>query len=155
MKAYMLCVDCYAVPRAGHIIDAIDPTTGLTFHYQKSAAAVLAANPGAIRLPLEDWSQARAALQRTPIIWDPSSADQYDAMLGCLPPIDWTAAGFLVGEPDDHDAGNGQPRFQAYRCIATGTTPRYYRASRPLTRAEFTRELASHAEALIEEVDDD
>jgi hypothetical protein len=155
MKSYMLCVDCYAVPGEGHIIDAIDPTTGLTFHYQKSAAAVLAANPGAIRLPLEDWSKARAVLQRTPIIWDPTTADQYDAMLGCLPPIDWTPAGFLVGEPDDHDAGNGQPRFRAYRYIGTGTTPRYYRSSRPLTRAEFTRELAGRAESLVEDKSDD
>ena len=136
-RYWATCTDCYAVPGEGHIIDVIDPTTGLTVHYGKDQAAVLAEYPTARRQTVKAWTHAHMILQRTPIIWDSTTAEQYQRMLECLPPADWFGGGFLVGEPDDHDVGNGCARFQAYRC--TGTA--YSRASRPLTRAEFRAEM--------------
>lgn len=136
-RYWATCTDCYAVPGEGHIIDVIDPTTGLTVHYGKNRAAVLAEHPTAIRQTVKAWTHAQMIRQRTPIIWDSTTAEQYQRMLECLWPADWYGGGFLVGEPDDHDWGTGADRFQAYRC--TGTA--YSRASRPLTRAEFRAEM--------------
>ena len=53
--------------------------------------------------------------------------------LECLPPAAWIGAAFLVGEPSDHHAGTGAPRFQACRYVA-GV---YEASSRPLTLDEF------------------
>ena len=136
-SSYWACVDGYAVPGAGTLIDGINPATGLTWVYKKSHAEVLAEDPGAIRVSLEDWCQEKATRQRTPIRWDLSTREQFDAMLGCLPPIDWTPHGFLVGEPSDHDAGDGRPRFQAYRTRVVAGAAQYYCSSRPMTRQEF------------------
>jgi len=63
-------------------------------------------------------------------------------MLEVLPPALWLRGGFLVGEPFDHDAGNGQPRYGAYRRIDGG----YMVASRPMTTAEFRAELKGETE---------
>lgn len=137
------CTDCYAVPGEGHIIDVIDPTSGLTVHLGKPQEAVLAEHPAAVRMTVEAWRHAHKILQRTPISWDATTAEQYDSMLGCLPPADWFRGAFLVGEPSDHDSGNGAARFDAYRCTGTPPALQYSRSSRPLTRAEFRAEQRS------------
>jgi hypothetical protein len=54
-------------------------------------------------------------------------------MLNILPPIAWNGWAFMVGEPDDHCAATGRPRFRGYRMRGNV----YEVASRPLTVAEF------------------
>lgn len=130
-------VDCYAVPGADHIIDAIHPNTGLTIAFSRTEAEVLAANPGAIRMPITQHCAEKAARQRTPITWEPSTHAQYHEMLNVLPPAGWIRAAFLVGEPMDHDAGSGEPRFTAYDHRGATDDDGYLVASRPLTIAEF------------------
>lgn len=127
------CTDCWAVPGADHIIDVIHPRTGLTWCLGKSAADVHAQAPRAERMTIEAWTAAKAARQRTPIVWEPSTRQQYIDMLEVLPPIDWNGGDFLVGEASDHDAGTGQPRYQAYRQRGD----QYFASSRAITRAEL------------------
>ena len=88
--------------------------------------------PGAVRMSFDAWQADKAARQNTPIEWHPTTAEKYAEMLCVLPPAFWQAGVFLVGEPDDHDALTGRPRFQAYRQIGES----YLVASRPMTIAD-------------------
>lgn len=132
------CTECWAVPGAGHIIDVIHPETGLTWCFGKDEARVKETEPAAVRMPIADWTRARAAAQRTPIRWRETDRASFTRMLEILPPIDWTGDAFLVGEPHDHEADTGRPRYQAFRKCGE----RYYASSRPLTRGELRAERA-------------
>jgi hypothetical protein len=55
-----------------------------------------------------------------------------------LPPAFWQGGLFLVGEPWDHDAGTGQPRYAAFWKRAAV----YLEADRPITRREAAAALA-------------
>lgn len=132
-------VEVYAVPGHNNIIDTINHQTGLSRFSGQTQAEVMAREPAAVRMTWEAWKAAVSARQRTPITWEPSTAEQYDEMLNVLPPAMWVGGAFLVGEPMDHDVMDGQPRFSAYWQRASG----YYVASRPLTRAELRAELAA------------
>ena len=82
--------------------------------------------------------------QRTPIEWIATTKEWYLNMLGALPPIDFNGHDFLVGEPSDHDFGNGRPRYSAYRVVETCNKKLYqfyFVSSRPITRPEFHKEL--------------
>ncbi len=125
--------EVYAVPGENGIIDAINPNTGLTYFCGSSATEVTAKYPGAVRMPWADWVTAASARQRTPIVWEPTTAAQYDEMLNILPPAMWIGGAFLVGEPTDHDVLTGAPRFTAY--WQRGSM--YYAASRPLMHTEL------------------
>lgn len=50
-----------------------------------------------------------------------------------IPPAKMAGGNFLVGEPYDHSASNGLPRFQMYRKSGN----RYYVSNRPVTKIEF------------------
>lgn len=126
-------IECYAVPGERHIIDMIHPQTGLSLYGHKSAEDVIAAHPNAVRMTLADWMKAKAASQHTPITWAPTTKERYHEMLEVLPPAMWRGGAFLVGEPDDHDAETGEPRFQGYYHEAGA----YFVASRPMTRTEL------------------
>lgn len=125
--------ECWAVPGAGHIIDMIHPLTGLTVYGHKTAADIAAQEPGAVRMTIADWVKAKAERQHTPITWAPTTVRQYHEMLEVLPPAMWSFGAFLVGEPMDHDAETGAPRFSAY----FHEHGLYFVASRPMTRAEL------------------
>jgi hypothetical protein len=49
--------------------------------------------------------------------WTSATRDQYEEALGSLPPIEWKAKGFLIGEPYDDGrctiTGNIRVRFKA------------------------------------------
>lgn len=126
-----------AVPGANHIIDAIRPDTGRTWVNGHTLAEIQAREPGAVLMTIEAFLCEKAARQQTPIVWTATTAEQYDEMLGVLPPLEFRADGFLVGEPCDHCAATGRPRYQGFRQRAG----RYERASRPMTCAEFRAEL--------------
>ena len=135
MSSYAECVECYAIPGADSIIDAIDPGTGRTIAFNQTEAEVLAREPFAVRMRISDYAAAKAARQQTPIAWTPSSAEQYHEMLEILPPAAWIGGYFLVGEPYDHCAATGRPRFTCYRVTGTCTFPRYAASSRQIGRA--------------------
>lgn len=130
-------LELYAIPGENHIIDTINPVTGLTRYYERDEAAVVAKYPGAKRYTWIEWQTNASARQRSPITWHPTDHDTYRRMLECLPPELWTGGAFLVGEPSDHDIWSGAPRFAAY-WHRNGV---YLYASRPLTRAELRAEL--------------
>lgn len=127
----------FAVPGSGSIIDVINPETGRSAIYAQTLEEIQQRNPGAQRISLDDWQREKAASQDTPISWKRTTVEQYDEMLNCLPPAFWRFGLFLVGEPWDHHALTGEPRFTAYRKVGSSDDlARYFVASRPITRRE-------------------
>jgi hypothetical protein len=135
---------CFASRQAGTIIDVVHPVTGLTCCYGRDLANVRQEYPDAELMTVDDWCKAKAATQDTPITTSEVTREQYWEMLEVLPPACMLGGGFLVGEPMDHHAGNGQPRFSAYFQVGN----RYLVASRPLTIREF-KTMLSHKSASV------
>ena len=136
------CPDCIAVPGQNHAIDIMHPVTGRTIYGNKTVEEVQAENPGAEVMTLDELCRQVAERQHTPITWEESTEEDYDYGLNVLPPAIWIKGGFMVGEPYDHDASNGKPRFQAFR--QRGDI--YEKATRPMTREEFRNEMGSDSE---------
>ncbi len=134
------CERCYASRAQSMIIDVLHPATGKTVCYNKTIDEVRCEYPDAEEMFVDDFCDWKAEQQRTPIEWELSTEEQYDEMLNCLPPELWIGGAFLVGEPYDHDAGNGQPRFTAFK-MRWGQA---YQANRPLTKAEFRVEITAN-----------
>lgn len=131
-------VEAYAVPGEHSIIDVIDPETGLTACMGNTPEQLRERYPNAIRINLDEWSKQRAAEQDSPIRWTETTHRKYMEMLEILPPALWIGGAFLVGEPTDHHATTGRPRFQAYREVGSDSTGyRYFASSRPITCAEL------------------
>ncbi len=131
-------VDAYTEPGSTSIIDVIDPATGLTWVNAETFDAVLLRYPTAVRVNFAEWMAAKAATQDTPIVWRRTSERRYHEMLEVLPPARWIGGAFLVGEPTDHSAATGAPRFSAYRRIGSSEDFTGYEvANRPLTVREF------------------
>lgn len=119
------------------MIDLIHPLTGKTAIYGKTLEDVRQEKgyEQAERMTIEEFCQSKAAAQDTPVIWEPTTEERYWEMLECLPPAAHTALGFLVGEPCDHHAMTGRPRYSAF--IKRGD--RYFESNRPMTTNEFER----------------
>jgi hypothetical protein len=130
--------ELYAVPGRNTIIDTINPATDRTHYADETAEQVRARYPEAVRMTIAEWTAAVIARQTTPITWEPTTAEAYHEMLEVLPPALWIGGAFLVGEPQDHAAADGAPRFAGY--LHHGGA--YFVASRPVTRAELRAELA-------------
>jgi len=128
---------------AGHVIDMIDPDTDCTVINGKDADQVLAETPHAVELTLAAFLRWKASKQNTPLVWIESDEEAYDWGLGCMMPAAMLRGGFLVGEPSDHCAATGLPRFQAYRRRGD----EYQAASRPMTHREFIREMQGEVAA--------
>ena len=73
------------------------------------------------------------------LVIEPELQDKFHEMLEVLPPAAMSNGGFLVGEPWDHHALTGAPRYGAYKQINS----QYYVANRPLTKREFKEEVQS------------
>ena len=123
----------FAEPDAHNIIDAVHPTTGRGVYSGETLEEVRKRYPLAQLETFDAWSARKAARQDTPITWHETTAEQYDEMLCVLPPAVHRYDGFMVGEPDDHHATTGRPRFRAY----IARYGRYFVASRPMTIAEY------------------
>jgi len=130
--------DVYAVPGRSSIIDTINPSTGRTAICGHTEAEVRAREPRAVRMTYADWQAAAVARQQGPIVWEATTREQYHEMLEILPPAVWIGGAFMVGEPMDHCFATGRPRFSAYWQRSGGE---YVTASRPLTVAEFKKEI--------------
>ena len=127
------CTEAFAVPGSDTMIDLLHPVTGRSTINGQSLEEIRQRYPNAEIVNVEVFLAAKAARQDSPIEWSETTEERYDDMLNCLPPAFYGNGGFLVGEPWDHHATSGQPRYQAFRC----TGGKYYVASRPMTRAEF------------------
>ena len=132
------CDRCFASKERSTIIDTIHPETGLSWCYGKTLAKCREEYPDAEEMSVEDFCAWKAEQQRTPISWTPTTEARFHDMLGCLPPAVMLRGAFLVGEPYDHDAGNGQPRFQGFRQWGK----EFFQSNRPLTRTEFRAEIS-------------
>lgn len=131
---------CFAIP--GHtMIDEINPATGRSVCFDETLEQIQARYPGAAIMEIDAYCQSKAAAQDTPVVWTECTEEHFNESLEVLPPAIMTKHGFMVGEPWDHHALTGQPRFAAYRQIVNKgdgwCERRYYNASRPMTIAEF------------------
>lgn len=127
---------CFAVPGEGHIIDVVNPETGRTWIFGKTLEDCQREHPDAVQMTIEEFSKAKAARQDTHVRWAPTDRETYQEMLEILPPAFWHNGIFLVGEPCDHHALSGRPRFRAYAEKGSAGMERYYVSSRPITVAE-------------------
>jgi hypothetical protein len=124
---------CFASRERGTIIDLV--VNGRTRIYGKTLEECRAEKgyEDAAEMTVEAFCVWKAAQQNAEVEWEPITEARYLEMLNCLPPIAWCTKGFLVGEPWDHHAMTGQPRYQAFRKNFSG----YYASSRPLTVSEW------------------
>jgi hypothetical protein len=129
--------ECFAV-RGMTIIDLIHPVTGRSAVYGKTLEDCQREYPGAERMTIEEFCRDKAARQDTPVEWEPITEERYNYYHECLPPAAGGYSRFLVGEPIDHHAETGKPRYQACR-VRDG---QYEASNRPLTIAEFKSEVA-------------
>ena len=127
---YEDCKNCVA--NENNIDDLINPETGLGLFGKKTVENMVA--KGGELMSVEEFYNRKFAKQNTPLEWAEVDADSYDEAMGCVPPIDLSSSGFLVGEPWDHCAKTGAPRFTAYRFDGV----KYTKSNRPMTRKEFT-----------------
>ena len=132
------CKYCIAVPDGENMVDVLHPETGLTVCYGKTLDDVRK-EPGyekAEIMLVDDFCAAKAKRQDSPITWTETTEERYFEMLEVLPPAMMLGGDFLVGEPWDHHAISGEPRFAAYRQRGD----KFYTANRPITRFELKLE---------------
>jgi len=127
------CKQAFAEPGRHNLIDLINPATGRSCIENETLEQIQARYPGAEVVNVDEWLTAKAARQNGPLTWDEIDEEKYMYFLECLPPAAWIGGAFLVGEPYDHDALTGAPRFQA--CNETGG--KWFASSRPMNVKEF------------------
>ena len=113
------------------LVDAVKD--GQTIYGRKPVDKVLAENPSYKLVEYDEYVAAASAEQDQPIVWSPLSEEDYYEKMDCLPPAVARSYGFLLGEPQDHYAATGKPRFAAFLKLG----PRFCRSSRPLRVEEF------------------
>lgn len=125
----------FAVPGEDSLIDCINPATGRSCINDETLDQIRLRYPLAEVVNIEAHCAAKAQRQDTPISWEEVTREKYEEMLNVLPPADYnrTFTAFLVGEPWDHHATSGRPRYAAFE-IRDG---RYWESNRPMTRKEF------------------
>ena len=134
------CENCFAVPGSDNMIDVVHPITGKTVIYGRTLEEVRQM-PGyekAELMTVDAFCRDKAERQDTPITWTETTQEKFYEMLEVLPPAAMKNGGFLVGEPWDHHALTGRPRYAAYKEIEE----KFFAASRPMTRQEFEKEVA-------------
>lgn len=126
--------ECFAI-RGKSMVDVIHPLTGRTAIYGKTLEDVRAEKgyEQAERMTIEEFCRDKAARQDSPVEWIETTEEKYHEMLNVLPPARYASTGFLVGEPWDHHALTGRPRYAAF--LRKGE--RYFESNRPMTTTEF------------------
>ena len=127
----MDCTEAFATDET--LIDTIHPETGLSWCFGRDLENVRQEYPTAQRVNIDEWCKAKGERQSGPVTWSEVTEAQYMEALEVVPPAFFDGRNFLLGEPQDHHAGNGQPRFAAYR----NEGGKFLASSRPMTRAEF------------------
>ena len=135
------CKYCFAVPGGHAMIDLVHPVTGRTVIYGKTLDECRKeqGNELAELMLVDDFCKAKAARQDAPIAWTETTEEKYWEMLEVLPPAGMKNGGFLVGEPWDHHATTGRPRYAAYKQVDDS----FFVANRPITKEEFLKEFSS------------
>ena len=128
---------CFVSRSRQTVIDVLKEN-GRTVCFDKTLEDTRKEYPDAEEMTLDTFCQWKAEKQRTTITWQETTKEQYYNMLEALPPACWIGTGFLLGEPADHDAGSGQPRYDAF----FENSGLYLTASRPMTILEFNSEMA-------------
>lgn len=125
----------FAVPGQGHIIDTVRPgPCELSWINGETLEEIQQRYPGAVMVSMSAWLEEKAERQNRPVTWSAVSDEVFMKQLEVLPPVGWKGGGdFMVGEPSDHDARTGQPRYQAYKTV----DGKRYASSRPMTLREF------------------
>lgn len=124
---------CFAVP-GDTVIDHIHPVTGRSICYGETLEQIRLRYPGAVEMDLDEFLTAKAAKQDgEEKTWTEITEDRYDEMLNVLPPAAMARGAFLVGEPWDHHATNGMPRFSCFK--ADGG--KFFSLSGHITLAQF------------------
>jgi len=122
-------------PGANHIIDTVNPETGLSWYFAESLEKIRERYPTAEIVNFDAWIDAQAAKQDAPISWNETTEEKYWYMLEVLPPAYQHGNYFLVGEPYDHHAKTGMPRYDAFGKVGD----KYVASSRPVTVAEMRK----------------
>jgi hypothetical protein len=135
-ESIMQLTTAFAVPGEDNIID-MRRSDGTSFTRCETLEEIRQRYPGAEVVSFDDFCASKAGRQDTPIQWEQTTEAKFWQMLEVLPPIDQGKGGFLVGEPWDHHAKTGQPRYAAYRVIYGN----FWTANRPMTRKEFAAEM--------------
>jgi hypothetical protein len=139
---------CFASIASDTIIDVVNPDTGRTGIYSKDLDECRKEYPDAQLMTIQDWCEQKAKRQDTPVVLEPTTRREYWNMLEVLPPACMMLGCFLVGEPYDHHAGTGAPRFAAYFQVGNS----YSKANRPMTVKEFKAMLSARSAKAAEEV---
>lgn len=124
------------IPGSRSIIDLLD-ASGRTQINGETIEQIRKRYPNAVVSTLGEHLWETFEAQNTPIHWAATTEEKYDEMLGALPPADTYKGGFLVGEPFDHCARTGRPRYEAYRKSGDA----YWVSDRPMTVADFRAEM--------------
>lgn len=133
MSKLLVFSHVFAKPGATDIVDAVDPDTSRGLYSGKTIDQLRLSDPTIEVYPFDDWEAKRNEAMNTPIEWQETTEDEYDEMLGAVPPNAMSRLGFLLGEPQDHFGQNGAERCRAY-IVRDG---KYLKSNRPITRAEF------------------
>ncbi len=99
---------CFVSKHGGTVIDFVNPSTGKTLYYSKNLETCRETYLDAEMMTLGEWCDGTKGWRE-----------------------------FLVGEPYDHDALSGEPRYQGFRQTSAG----YFASSRPMTITEFRAEV--------------
>lgn len=125
---------CFAVPGALSCIDTVNPATGTGNWSGKTLFETQVRHPGAVEMDLQEFERVAATAQDAPVVWEPITEEKYWYYLEVLPPAVMWVGGFLVGEPSDHHAATGLPRYQGCRDLGNGN---HVASSRPMQVKEF------------------
>lgn len=95
-----------------------------------------------VNTPLE-WAELWAAMRPEPHVWVDTTEAMFDNQLNVLPPQDMGNGGFLVGEPNHHNA-KGEPVYACFSHQYGACVGDYYEACY-MTQREFTAWKSVHA----------
>lgn len=120
---------------AGTLIDIINPATHQGVYGNLTLEQIQTEYPGATVQAITDFCAAKGARQDgEPKLWTEITEDRYNEMLNVLPPAAYGSSGsFMVGEPTDHHAATGRPRFSCFKA----EYGKFYALNRPVTFREF------------------
>jgi hypothetical protein len=113
----------------------VNPETGLSHIQNENLEQIRLRYPEAQLVNFEQHVASIAAQQDAePLFWKDVTEERYYEMLNVLPPAAMHAGAFLVGEPYDHHAGTGRPRFACFRRNHSG---QYQELSCHITHKKF------------------
>jgi len=122
------------------MIDLVHPNTGKTVIYGKTLEDCRQEHGYELAelMLVDDFCKQKAAKQDSPLTFDQTTEDEFNEMLNVLPPAYMGHGFFLVGEPCDHHALTGEPRYQAYG----EAMDKFIKSSRPMTIRELKQYIA-------------